>query len=476
MSKLPCPAAGRRPAANPRSTAPSRPPLAFRLRAARWSAALGVVAGTAVQPAAPASALGAEVVGVQDQVRLVDAAVAQVQDTIIRLREHIHQHPELGNREFNTAALVADHLRALGFDDVRTGVAHTGVVGLLRGGRPGPVVAVRADMDALPVTEDTPYPFKSTVRTTYLGQEVGVSHACGHDIHVAVQLGVASVLASMRDELPGTVKFIFQPAEEGPPPGEDGGARMMVAEGVLADPAPSAIFGLHSFAEMEVGKVGFSVGPALAAVDHFKIKVVGKQAHGAAPHLSVDPVVMASQAVAAFQTIRSRNLSPLEPSVITVGIIRGGTRFNIIPDAVEMEGTVRTYNPDVRDAVERRMGEILAGITTAGGGSYELEYDRGTPATINDPALAAQMLPTLRRVVGEDNVLDLDPTMGGEDFAYFANEVPGFFFRLGQVLPGGRSGGHHTPDFQADNSAVPVGIRAMTNLLLDYLKTGRPAM
>ncbi len=436
---------------------------AARRAAAAGLAVMAALAGTG--PISPAAAQDAR----------VDDLVATVQDTIIRLREHIHQYPELGNREFNTAALVADHLRALGFDEVHTGIAHTGVVGILRGGLPGPVVAVRADMDALPVTEMTPYPFRSTVRTTYLGQEVGVSHACGHDIHVAVQLGVASVLAGMRDELPGTVKFIFQPAEEGPPPGEDGGARMMVAEGVLQDPAPSAIFGLHSFAEMEVGKVGFTSGPALAAVDHFKIRILGLQAHGAAPHLGIDPIVMASQAVSAFQTIRSRNLPPLEPSVVTVGIIRGGTRFNIIPHVVEMEGTVRTYNPDVRDAVEQRMGEILAGITAAGGGTYELDYDRGTPATINDPALGERMLPTLARVVGEENVVDLDPTMGGEDFAYFANEVPGFFFRLGQVIPGGTSGGHHTPDFQADNSAVPVGIRAMTNLLLDYLKTGRAA-
>ena len=406
----------------------------------------------------------------------IEEALAGIQDTIIRLREHIHQYPELGNREFGTAELVANHLRSLGFDEVHTGIAHTGVVGILRGGRPGPVVAVRADMDALPVTEDTPYPFRSTVRTTYLGQ-VGVSHACGHDIHVAVQLGVASVLASMRDEIPGTVKFIFQPAEEGPPPGEEGGAELMVVEGVLKDdPVPGAIFGLHSFAEMEVGKVGFTSGPALAAVDHFRIRIVGKQSHGAAPHLGIDPIVMASQAVAAFQTIRSRNLSPLEPSVVTVGIFRGGTRYNIIPNEVELEGTVRTYNPDVRDAVERRMGEILAGVAAAGGGTYELDYDRGTPATINDPELGARMLPTLERVVGADNVVKLDPTMGGEDFAYFANEVPGFYFRLGQVLPGGTSGGHHTPDFQADNSAVPVGIRAMTHLLLDYLKAGRPAM
>ena len=419
--------------------------------------------------AAPAPPLHAQA----SQEAQIEEVLAQVQDSIIRLREHIHQYPELGNREFKTAELVANHLRSLGFDEVETGIAHTGVVGILRGGLPGPVVAVRADMDALPVTEFTPYPFRSKVRTTYLGQEVGVSHACGHDIHVAVQLGVASVLAAMRDEIPGTVKFIFQPAEEGPPPGEDGGARMMVAEGVLQDPAPSAIFGLHSFAEMEVGKVGFTSGPALAAVDHFRVRILGLQSHGAAPHLGIDPVVMASQAVSAFQTIRSRNLPPLEPSVVTVGIIRGGTRFNIIPHEVELEGTVRTYNPDVRDAVERRMGEILAGITTAGGGTFELDYDRGTPATINDPDLGARMLPTLERVVGAENVLELDPTMGGEDFAYFANEVPGFYFRLGQVLPGGTSGGHHTPDFQADNSAVPVGIRAMSNLLLDYLKGAR---
>ena len=421
---------------------------------------------------APAPPLAAQ----ETQEARVEEALAGIRDTIIRLREHIHQYPELGNREFRTAELVANHLRSLGFDEVRTGIAHTGVVGILRGGLPGPVVAVRADMDALPVTEDTPFPFRSTVRTTYLGQEVGVSHACGHDIHVAVQLGVASVLASMRDEIPGTVKFIFQPAEEGPPPGEEGGAELMVAEGVLEDPSPSAVFGLHSFAEMEVGKVGFTSGPALAAVDHFKIRIVGKQSHGAAPHLGVDPVVMAAQAVTAFQTIRSRNLPPLEPSVVTVGIIRGGTRFNIIPNEVELEGTVRTYNPDVRDAVEKRMGEILAGVAAAGGGTYELDYDRGTPATINDPELGERMLPTLERVMGAENVVKLDPTMGGEDFAYFANEVPGFYFRLGQVLPGGTSGGHHTPDFQADNSAVPVGIRAMANLLLDYLKAGRPAM
>jgi amidohydrolase len=399
----------------------------------------------------------------------VDAAVATFAPAIVELRHQIHQNPELGNREVKTAELVANHLRALGFDDVRTGVAHTGVVGILKGGRPGGVVAIRADMDALPVTEDTGYPFASKVRAEYLGQDVGVMHACGHDIHTAVQLGVASVLASMRAEIPGTVTFIFQPAEEGPPPGEEGGAELMVREGVLADTRPSAIFGLHTFAQMEVGTLGYTPGPALAAVDHFTIRVIGQQSHGASPHLGVDPVVMASQVVLALQTIRSRNLPPLAPSVVTVGIVRGGTRFNIIPNEVWLEGTVRSYDPEVRDAVERRMGEILAGITAAGGGSHELVYDRGTPATINDLALSDRMAPTLAKVVGKDRVKVIEPTMGGEDFAYFANEVPGFFFRLGMVKPGTTSGDHHTPTFRADDSAIPIGMRAMANLVLDYL-------
>jgi len=399
----------------------------------------------------------------------VAEAVERFAPQTIEYRHQIHQNPELGNREFATAAMVAEHLEALGIE-VQTGVAHTGVVGILVGGLPGPVVAVRADMDALPVTEDTPYDFKSTVRTTYLGQEVGVMHACGHDVHTAVQMGVASVLASMREEIPGTIKFIFQPAEEGPPPGEEGGADLMVAEGVFDEPRPQAVFGLHTFSELEVGTIGLTVGPALAAVDHFKVTIEGEQAHGAQPHLSVDPVVMAAQAVMALQTIRSRNVYALEPSVVTVGMIHGGERFNIIPAQVSLEGTVRTYSPEVRDTVERRMGEILAGVTAAGGGSYVLDYDRGTPATINDPELANMMSPTVERVVGDENFVDLDPTMGGEDFAYFANEVPGFFFRLGQVLPGTTSGGHHTPTFQADDSSIPVGMRVMSTLLLDYLE------
>lgn len=400
----------------------------------------------------------------------IDAAVDRFASQIVRMRENIHQHPELGNRETATAKMVADHLRSLGME-VREGIAYTGVVGLLKGGRPGPVVAVRADMDALPVTEDTDLPFKSEVRAHYLDKDVGVMHACGHDVHTAVQLGVASVLASMREEIPGTIKFIFQPAEEGPPPGEEGGAQLMVKEGVMDNPRPKAIFGLHTFAEMEVGKVGYTSGPAFAAVDHFNIEIHGTQAHGAAPHLSVDPVVMGAQAVMALQTIRSRNLSPLEPSVVTVGIFRGGERFNIIPGSVHLEGTVRTYNGEVRDTIERRMSEILSGVTKAAGeeASFELSYERGAPATINDPALTARTVPSLEAVLGMDNVEELEPTMGGEDFAEFANIVPGFYFRLGMVKTGTHSGGHHTPTFRADDSAVPVGMRVMSRVLLDYL-------
>ncbi len=405
----------------------------------------------------------------------IPEAVDRHAEEIVRIRRHIHQNPELGNREVETAALVAEHLRALGFDRVETDVAHTGVVGVLEGGRPGPVVAVRADMDALPVTERTGLPYASTVRAEYLGQEVGVMHACGHDFHTAIGLGAASVLADLRDELPGTVKFIFQPAEEGPPPGEEGGAELMVAEGVLEDPRPEAIFGLHAYPEFEVGQLGYTVGPALAAVDHFRIQVIGRQSHGARPEEGVDPVVTAAQVITALQTIRSRTLSPLAPSVVTVGIVRGGERFNIIPERVHLEGTVRTYDPEVRDAVERRMDEILAGITAAAGATYELEYDRGTPATLNDPELSRRMAPALERTVGSDNVAEIDPSMGGEDFAYFADEVPGFYYRLGTTAPGGESGGLHTPTFTGDDGAIPVGMWAMAGLVVEFLAeaTGR---
>jgi amidohydrolase len=398
----------------------------------------------------------------------INAAVEQFAEKIISIRRHLHRNPELSNREFETARLVADHLTELGID-VETGIAYTGVVGVLRGGQPGPVVAVRADMDALPVVEDTPFPFRSTVRTNYLGQDVGVSHACGHDIHTSVLLGVASVLAELRDDLPGTVKFIFQPAEEGPPLEEGGGAKMMLEQGAFGDPRPEAVFGLHTLAELEVGTVGFTAGQSLASADRFDVTIKGRQAHGASPHQSIDPIVMASQAVMALQTIRSRNLDPLEPSVVTVGIFRSGERYNIIPAEVFIEGTVRTFEPRVRDEIERRMKEILDGITQAYGGSYELNYHRIVPAVYNDPELYEKMWPTVQRAVGEEHALIIPRSMVYEDFSFFANEVPGFFFRLGMVKPGTTSGGHHTPTFLADDSAIPVGMRTMANLLWDYL-------
>lgn len=415
--------------------------------------------------ALPAAAAG------QDLSARIDQAAQATAPEIVELRHRIHQNPELSNRETETAALVADHLRKIGLEP-RTGVARTGVVAILKGGRPGPVIAVRADMDALPVTEQTDLPFKSTKRDTFLGQEVGVAHACGHDIHTSVQLGVASVLKSIQKDLPGTVVFVFQPAEEGPPPGEEAGAPLMLKEGVFGDLKPKAIFALHSFPDLQVGQVGYNPGPTMAAVDQFVIKVKGKQAHGAYPHLSVDPIVIASQAVLALQTIRSRNLPAMEPSVVTVGIFRGGERFNIIPGEVHLEGTVRTYREEMRSEVERRMREILDGITKAGGGSFEMEYRKNAPATVNDAALARTSASLLERALGAGNVKVVEPSMAGEDFAYFANEIPGFYFRLGVVAPGTSSGGLHTPTFRGDDSAVAVGIKAMSRLLVDYLREG----
>jgi amidohydrolase len=398
----------------------------------------------------------------------VEAAVVQQTPAMIAARHRINQNPELGNREVETAKLVAEFLRSLGLQ-VTTGVAKTGVVGVLKGGKPGPLVAVRADMDALPVTEDTSLPFKSTVRTTYLGQEVGVAHACGHDIHVAVQMGVAAVLASMKDDVPGEVQFIFQPAEEGPPPGEEGGASLMLKEGVWKAGKPKAVFGLHASARDAVGEIRYAPGPALSAADNLDIVIKGRGAHGARPELAVDPIVVASEVVLALQTIRSRSTPPLSASVLTIGMFRGGQRRNIIPAEVEMQGTVRTYDPKVQDLIERRVREILDGVTKAHGATFTLEYDRRYPATLNDLALTEATLPSLKRAVGADNVKKVDPLAGSEDFSYFSNEVPGFFYFLGTTKEGTTSGDHHTPTFLADDGALPVGMKAMSFVLLDYL-------
>ncbi len=398
----------------------------------------------------------------------IEEAVRQHQNSIIAHRHTLHENPELGNREFETAKRVAEHMRGLGFE-VQTGVAHTGVVGILTGGKPGAVIAVRADMDALPVTEETDFPFKSTKRTTYNDMEVGVMHACGHDIHTSVLMGVASVLADLREDIPGTVMFVFQPAEEGAPPGEDGGAALMLEEGLFDDPRPEAVFGLHTSPEIPAGKMGYAIGPALAASDSFQLTIEGRQTHGAAPHLGVDPIVIASQVVMAFQTIRSRTLDPVQPSVVTVGMIHAGERMNIIPQQVRMQGTVRTYDTDVQDTIERRMEDILKGTTSAGGGTFTFQYRRGVPATINDPALTRAMIPTMKAVLGDENVVETPPFMGAEDFAYYANEVPGLFLWLGVVKEGTESGPLHSPTYRADDEAVPVGMRVMSNILMDYL-------
>ena len=417
----------------------------------------------------PAVILTTVAVSAQDSLGRIEQETAKVTPAMIEIRHHIHQYPELSNREEKTAALIADHLRKLGLD-VQTGVARHGVVALLKGGRPGPVVAVRADIDALPVTEQTNLPFASKVRTTYLGQEVGVMHACGHDIHTAVQLGVASVLAAMKSDVPGTVKFIFQPAEEGPPPGEPGGASLMVKEGVLENPRPQAIFGLHAFSEMAVGEIGYSEGPALSAADTWEVRIVGRQAHGARPELSVDPIVTAAEFIEALQTIRSRSFSGHEPGVVTVGTVHGGQRHNIIPSDVTLTGTIRTFRPEMSALAEARLRAILKGVTEAAGATGEVvRYERGAPATINQPELTRETIPALERAVGKQHVTRIPPAMGSEDFSYFANEVPGFFYRLGQVKAGTTSGDHHTPTFLADDSSIPVGIKAMSYVIVDYL-------
>jgi amidohydrolase len=409
----------------------------------------------------------------------VRAAVDRLAPRMIEIRHDIHQHPELSNRETRTAELVARELRRLGLE-VRTGVAHTGVIGILRGGRPGPVVAIRADMDGLPVTEQSDLPFRSVAKATYLGRETGVSHACGHDTHVAAQLGVANLLAGMKDRLPGTVVFIFQPAEEGAPPGEEGGARLMIAEGALRNPRPDVILAFHANGSppdapggyQQLGRVAYTPGPAMAAATKWTARVIGRQAHGSTPELSVDAAVTASEIVVALQTIHSRNLSPFAPSVITVGVMRGGDRNNIIPGEMYLEGTIRTFDDGVQDVIERRMREVFDGITRSAGASFTLEFDRSHPATVNDTLLAARFHPVLERMVGRENVFLRPPITGAEDFSYFAHEVPGFYLFVGAVPPGRVSGGHHTPTFYADDGTVPVAMRAMTALVLDALGRG----
>ncbi len=402
----------------------------------------------------------------------IDEAAKKAESRVIDCRRDIHQHPELGNRETRTSKLAADRLRELGIE-TKTGVAHTGVIGILRGGKPGRVVALRADMDALPVTEQVDLPFKSTVRTTFNGQEVGVMHACGHDAHVAILLGVAEVLAGVRDELPGTVKFLFQPAEEGAPEGEEGGAELMVKEGALENPKVDAVFGLHVTSRYEVGHLAYRPEGMMAAVDSFKIKVHGKQTHGAYPWLGVDPIVTASQIILALQTIESRQLdSSLAPSIITVGAIHGGVRNNIIPDEVEMIGTIRSLDKAMRDEIHQRIKHTAETIASAAGATAEVAITTGYPITYNDAALTEKMLPTLRRVAGPDNVTLVNATLGAEDFSFYQQKVPGLFFWCG-TRPKGVSAAdaasNHSPRFFVDESGLPLGVRALAHVAVDYL-------
>ena len=428
---------------------------------------LAIALGVLMSTAAATPSLGKSM----DQ--RIDDAAARVERKVIACRRDIHEHPELGNRETRTAKLVADRLRELGIE-VKENVAHTGVVGLLRGGKPGRVVGLRADMDALPVTEQVDLPFASKVRTTYNGQEVGVMHACGHDAHVAILLGVAEVLSGIREQLPGTVKFLFQPAEEGAPQGEEGGAELMVKEGALDNPKVDAVFGLHVTSRYPVGEIEYKPEGMMAAVDSFKIVVKGKQTHGAYPWLGVDPIVVASQIVLGLQTIPSRQVdSTLAPSVVTVGAIHGGVRNNIIPDNVEMIGTIRSLDAKMRDDIHARIKRTVENIAASAGATAELTITTGYPITYNDPALTDKMAPTLRRIAGAQNVRVVNATLGAEDFSFFQQKVPGLFFWLGtrpKNQTAEEAASNHSPLFYVDESGLELGVRAMAHVAVDYLR------
>jgi len=422
----------------------------------------GVLFGSAVLclVAGPTNVLWAE-----DLLRRLDAAVKEVTPSVIEWRRDFHAHPELSNREERTSRVVAELLRQFGVDEVRTGVARYGVVGLVRGHRPGPTVALRADMDALPIQEETGLPFAS--------QNAGVMHACGHDMHTAMLLGAAKVLTQMRDLLPGTVKLIFQPCEEGAPAGERGGAAVMVEEGVLRNPDVSAIFGMHVNPEEETGKIGYRLGIMMAAVDRFRITVTGQQSHGAMPWHGVDPVVVSAQIILALQTIVSRKVDAREPAVLSVGIIQGGLAWNIIPQQVTLEGTVRTHSAEVRRDIEKHFRRIVQQTAAAHGATATItSYDNYGPGLCNDPELGRRMKTTLERAVGAKNVVEVRPMMGGEDFARYAEKVPGLYVTLGvRNESAGAVGRLHTPRVVLDEAALPVGVRTFLLLAIDYLHT-----
>ena len=396
--------------------------------------------------------------------------ILEIEKKLIEWRRDFHQNPELSNREFKTAAKIAQHLKSIGLQ-VETNVAKTGVVAILEGDQPGKVIAIRADIDGLPVTERTDLAFKSEVKTTFLNTETGVMHACGHDTHIAILMATAEVLSKHKDKIKGRIKFIFQPAEEGPPPGEEGGAKLMIKEGVLENPKVDAIFGLHINSQTPVGTIKYKPGGIMASVERFVITVNGKQTHGSQPWSGVDPILISAKIIDGLQTIISREAELTnEAAVITVGKITSGTRFNIIPESSEMIGTVRTLDPKMREMIETRMKEMVEGIAKAYGGEASIIFQNNTSITYNDEALTAKILPSLHAAAGADNVVIMKATTGGEDFSYFQEKIPGVYFFLGGMTPGNtESFPHHTPDFVIDESGLLLGVKAFTQIALDYL-------
>lgn len=401
----------------------------------------------------------------------IDARAKAILPKVIEWRRYIHEHPELGNREFQTMAYISAHLKSLGLD-VQEKVAKTGVVGILRGGKPGPVIALRADIDGLPVEERVNIPFKSVVKAEYLGKTVPVMHACGHDSHIAVLMGTAEVLAAMKKDLQGTIKFIFQPAEEGPPGNEEGGAPLMVKEGVMENPKVDAIFGLHISSSLEIGQLRYKAGPFMASSDWFTIRIKGKQAHGSAPWGSIDPIVVGTQIIAGLQTIVSRQENIVKaPVVITVGKFQSGVRNNIIPEEAILEGTIRTLDSNMQKDVHDRIRKTAQKIAEASGAIAEVSIDNKTLVTVNDSALTAMMVPSLEKASGKDKTSTISWTTGAEDFSFFGTRAPALFFNLGGMPLGGnpdKAPGHHTPDFYIDDSQLDVGVKAFCHLVVDY--------
>ncbi len=400
----------------------------------------------------------------------IKTLAATVEPKVIEWRRDFHQNPELSNREFRTSKIIAELLTKMGME-VQTGIAHTGVVGILRGKKDGPVVGLRADMDALPVKELTGLPFASKAKGEYNGKEVDIMHACGHDNHMAILLGAASVLSQLKDKLPGTVKFIFQPAEEGSPVGEEGGADLMIAEGVLKNPDVDAIFGLHVFPTPS-GTISYREGGLLASADTFEIKVTGKQCHGGMPWFGVDPVVVSAQIILGLQTIVSREANlTTSAAVITVGKISGGVRNNIVPSEVEMVGTIRALDPSIRELLHAKITQRAENIAKASGATAEVKINKGTPVTFNNVELTRAMVPTLQGIVGKEHCFIQTPVTGAEDFAFYTEKIPAMFFVLGTRAKDAKFYPNHSPYFDSDEKALVIGVKAMANLAVDYLNS-----